>query len=110
MSLLADYFKEHGAKEIVESEKGFATYYFMDEGCYVQDIYVSPDFRREGIASQMLDEVALIAKQKGHTKLFGSCVPSANNSTDSLQAAFDYGFKLHSCRENFIVYCKEIGD
>lgn len=108
MSLLAEYFKETGHKNVIESEKGFATYYYMAEGCYVEDIFVIPACRRDGIASQMLDQIAEIAKANGVTKLIGSCVPSSNNSTASLKAAFDYGFTLHSSKENLIVYVKEI--
>jgi GNAT superfamily N-acetyltransferase len=106
MSLLADYFKEKDHKEIIESEKGFATYYFLDEGCYVQDIYVSPEYRNQGIAKKMLDEISEIATKKGYKSLYGSCCPSMKDSTSSLKAAFAYGFELDSSASNFIVYKK----
>lgn len=108
MSLLSDYLREKNLVEIVESEKGFATFYFLNEGCYVQDIFVSAEFRHQGIATKMLDEISNIARTKGYKKLFGSCVPSSDNSTSSLIAAFDYGFKLHSSKDNFILYIKDI--
>lgn len=108
MSLLADYLKEKGVKEILETEDSFATYFFMPEGCYVEDIYVAPRSRATGLARKLLDQITMIAKERGCTQLFGSCVPLAINSTDSLSAAFKYGFKLHSAKDNFIVYKKDI--
>lgn len=108
MSLLSNYFKEMKTKEIIETDNGFLTYYFTSDGLYVEDIYVSPEYRSNGLAKKMLDEVTIIAQEKGCKKILGSCIPSASNSTNSLQAAFSYGFKLHSSANNFIVYSKDI--
>ena len=107
-SLYGQYIKERLNKEILEDEKGFATYSFIDDGCYIEDIFVSKNYRQHGIAKSMLDKISIIAKEKGCTKLIGSVVPTCNGSTDSLQAAFSYGFKLDSCTQNLIVYIKRI--
>lgn len=108
MSLYADYINERTGKEIVESDKGFATYYFHKDGCYIEDIYVQPDYRKSGEASNMANKIAEIAKSKGINKLYGTVCPSANNSTDSLKVLLAYGFKLDSSISNLIALVKEI--
>lgn len=108
MSLYSEYVKERLNKEVIENENGFATYLFMDDGVYVEEIFVRKEYRNKGIAKEMLDQISVIAKNKGYKKMIGSVVPSTNGATHSLQAAFAYGFKLDSCRQGIIVYTKEI--
>lgn len=108
MSLFASYIKERENKDIIETDKGFATYYFVNDGCYIQDIYVNPDHRKECVAADMADQIASIAKEKGCDKLYGSVSPSANGSTSSLKVLLAYGFSLHSAANNFIVMVKDI--
>lgn len=107
-SLYGQYIKERADKEIIEDERGFATYLFMDDGCYIEDIFVRKEYRSKGIAKEMLDKISIIAKEKGCKKIIGTVVPSYKSSTYSLQAAFSYGFKLDSSRQNLIVYVKEL--
>ncbi len=107
-SLFGQYIKERLDKEIIEDERGFATYLFIDDGVYVEDIFVNKDYRNQGVAKEMLDKISIIAKEKGYKKIIGSCIPSSKGSTESLQAALAYGFKLDSSRQNIIVYIKEV--
>ncbi len=107
-SLFAQYIKERENKEIIESDIGFATYYFVDKNCYIQDIFVKSDFRKSGEASRLADEISKIAKENGCTKLYGSVVPSAKGSTESLHVLLHYGFKLNSSINNFIAMEKEL--
>lgn len=72
MNLYAAYLKEREGLEILELDHGFATYKLRPDGCYIQDIYVIPAFRKEGIASLIADEISRIAKQAGHHVLIGS--------------------------------------
>lgn len=108
MTLFAEYIKERLNKEIIEDERGFATYLFMDDGVYVEDIFVKKEYRDTGVAKEMLDKISMIAKDKGCKKIIGTVVPSTAGSTHSLQAAFAYGFKLDSSRQNLIVYIKDL--
>lgn len=100
------YLYEREGKEIVESEKGFATYFYLNDGCYIQDIYVKSEFRKEGVASQMADQIASIAKSKGYKTLYGTICPNANGSTESLKVLLAYGFSLDSCTTNLIAMKK----
>jgi GNAT superfamily N-acetyltransferase len=101
--------KERGVGGIVESAHGFATYHFTEEGgCYIEDIYITPEMRKDKNASLLADSITEIAKERGCTHLIGSVVPSANNSTISLKVLLGYGFTLVSSDKDLIWFRKEI--
>lgn len=108
MSLYSEYLRERENVETLESDRGFATYYFTNDGCYIKDIYVHPDHRKTGEASKLADEITKIAQEKGCNKLYGSVCPSAKGSTASLKVLLAYGFSLDSSINNFIMMVKEI--
>lgn len=108
-SLYASYILEREGKNILETDKGFATYSFIKDGCYIEEIYILPQYRKTGEASTLTDQIAEIARQNGHKKLFGSVCPSAAGSTNSLRALIAYGFKLDSSTNNFIWLTMDIG-
>lgn len=109
MSLYSNYIFEKTDKTIIETEKGFITYSFTDgKTCYIQDIYILPDFRKSNEATKLADRVTEIAKKYGCTKLIGSVIPSAKNSTDSVKVLLAYGMSLDSSTNDFILFSKEI--
>jgi hypothetical protein len=111
MSLYGDYILENRGDYIVENDKGFATYRYLNEGksVYIVDIYVKPEHRSNHVASQLADEVAKTAKlTKQSIEMLGTVVPGANKSTESLQVLLNYGMKLQSIQGNMIVMSKEI--
>lgn len=110
MSLWADYLREKTNDLVLETDKGFAVYRYLDEGktVYIVDIYVSPDFRGYKCASNIADIIVEKAKEKGCTKLLGSVVPSSKNSTTSLKVLLGYEMTLDSSTQDFILFKKEI--
>lgn len=104
------YIKEHRGDYIIENEKGFATYRIINNGTtvYIIDIYILPDFRHDGSASAIADQVVEAAKLQGCTELLGTVVPSAHNSNDSLKVLLAYGMTLQSSANDIIVFRKEI--
>ncbi len=109
-SLYAKYLKERTDDLIYESLVGFATYRYLPDqnAVYIVDIFVLPDYRKDGHATVMADKIVLEAKQKGCTKIIGSVVPSKKNSTISLKVLLGYGMKLEQASDDFIVFSKEI--
>ena len=107
-SLFAEYIKERCGKEIFETDKGFITFYAVDGGMYIEDLFIKPEFRQSREASKLADAVAMVAKERGFKKLFGSVMPSANSSTDSLMICIRYGFKLLKASDNAIWLVKEL--
>lgn len=67
-----EFLKETKGCEILEKEHGFATYYCLDENMYIEDVYVLPKFRREGVCKELDVELCQIAKEKNYKIVTGS--------------------------------------
>lgn len=108
MQHLANYLFEREGLESLVTDKGFATYVINGDDCYIKDIYVHRDFRKEGVASLLADGIAETARERGCKYLTGTVMPSANNSTDSIKVLLAYGFRLHSAVQNGIFFRKDL--
>lgn len=109
MNLYAQYLKEHHGDDIVVSEHGFATYRYLGaDTVYIVDIFILPEFRKTGEAAAIADQIIEIAKTKGCTKLLGTVVPAAKNSTDSVNVLLRYGMSLSHIDGGLVVFRKEI--
>lgn len=109
MSFYADYLRERTTDDIYECEDGFATYRFMpDQTVYIIDLYVRPQSRKLGAASNIADTIVKLAKTRGCNKLIGSVVPSTKGSTTSLKVLLGYGMHLESSGNDFIIFKKDI--
>lgn len=108
IDMYAAYLEELGAKHLYRNDKGFVIYSFIDGNCYLEEIYILPEFRGKKEFANLSDSIMTIAKQKGCKKLLGSVVPTINNSTRSLGMLLSYGAKLVSASNNFIVFEKEV--
>lgn len=110
MSLYADYLRERTTDEIVEIDDGFATYRYIENGksVYIVDIFVTPEARKYGHATQMADIICKIAKEKGCASLIGTVQVSAKGSTTSLQVLLAYGMRLDSTSGDAIILRKDL--
>lgn len=110
VEMLEAYAKERGfgPRAIFLEGIGFAIYHLHPDECYLEEIYVVPERRRDKIATKIADEVVKIAKENGISLLTGSVVPSANGASVSRKALESYGFKLYETQDDFEKYYKEI--
>lgn len=109
MSHFSAYLKEYANKHVLETEKGFATYSFVEPNTvYLENIYISPLHRDLHNATDLANQVSDIAKEKGCTKMIGSVTPSATNSTASLKVLLSYGMNLLSSQNDMIFFTKDI--
>lgn len=110
MSMYADYIRERTDDDIVESDAGFATFRFINDGksVYIIDIYVEPGHRKSGHASDLANEIAEIGRGRGCSELLGTVVPSTRGSTTSIKVLLAYGMTLHSASNDLIVFRKDI--
>jgi ribosomal protein S18 acetylase RimI-like enzyme len=102
------YIQERESTQVYETEEGFATYKINGLECYLSDIYVLPEFRKQNIASKMADQIAIIAKEQGCKYLLGSVCPTANNADTSLRVLQAYGMRLVSAKDNIIYMVKDL--
>lgn len=108
MQRLAAYLKEREDIDCIVTDEGFASYKISGEECYIRDIWVHPDYRKKGIASELADQIASIALGAGCKFLTGSVSTTANNSTASVLVLLAYGFKIHSAVQYGIFFRKDL--
>jgi ribosomal protein S18 acetylase RimI-like enzyme len=109
MSLYGNYIKEREDKDIVESDKGFATFLVLNNGeCYLQDLYVVPEYRKSGLAIDMTNEVVRIAKERGCNRLVGSVCVDDKFATHNMRIFLKYGMEIYKNSGTIIFLKKEI--
>jgi len=106
--MYSDYLTEYTDKLVLETDKGFATYSYHNDTVYLENIYVKPEHRQKHEASALANRIAMIARGKGCTKMVGSVVPSAKNSTISLKVLLGYGMQLTSAGPDIIYFQRTI--
>lgn len=109
--MFEDYANERGfGVRVFETEHGFATYYLNEDSCYIEDIYVVPDKRKNHVASMMADEISKIAKQKGICFLYGTVNKLAKSADASRKVLECYGFEklVEQLDDELEWYIKEI--
>jgi hypothetical protein len=108
MSLYGKYLAESFGKEIVEDSHGFATFSIVKDECYVENVFVLPEFRSKKKALCYIEEIVEIAKTRQCKYLTTTVNPGINNPERSMKIILSYGFKLHSCDQNKIIFMKEL--
>lgn len=106
--MYAQYLKEREDLDTLETEKGFATYRFRANDCYIQDIYVLPEYRKQGYGAVIADEIVDKAKAEGYKILTGSVDSRANGAAASTQALEAYGMKPYSVEGSLTYFYKEL--
>lgn len=109
MSMYADYVKETRGIESLETDFGFATYIIRAGECYIEDIYVKPQFRKDRVGAEMADKIRAIAKEQGCKLLTGTvnCLFHKDPST-SAKVLLAYGFKISKVVNDVIFFKMEI--
>jgi hypothetical protein len=110
MSHYGNYIKEIHNIDIIEDDKGFASYEFLEDGvsCYIRDIYIAPEYRSTKAALSYALQITEIAKNKGCNRLIGSVDPLSKTSSDSVKTLFGFGMSLLNIHGPLIYFVKEI--
>lgn len=93
-SMYAQYLEERENKFTYENKKGFITYCFSGEECFIETVYIVPAFRRSKAATNMANIVSESAKASGCKFLTCTVDPAANGSTESLKVILANEFLL----------------
>ena len=102
MSLWSEYREERNEAKFIEKENGFASYSIHNDECYLQDIYVRPEFRKTGLAKELADEVCKKAIEGNCKRLIGSVVVGTRGDSLNLRLLLEHGMKLLSVNNNII--------
>ena len=108
MSPYAKYILEREGARTIESEKGFISYKFFGQECFIHTLYVEPEYRRKGAGTEFFNQVEAIAKEAECKVCSCTVSPKAIGATDSLMAILATGFQLVSSDNEKIVLIKEI--
>lgn len=106
----ADYIKETFGKEMLQNEYGFATFYIVPETtvCYLEDIYVAPEFRRAEFGSELEDAVIKWAKERYCTEIMGSVNLNIATPERSMNVLLSRGYKLTSATPTMLYFRKQL--
>lgn len=106
-----DYIEEQLPNRFVlETSKGFLTYHTNGEECRLEEIYIKPEFRKNGIASSMYKQMESIGKEHGCTYLKGSIIIGTNNAENSMSCLLKNKFELWYTEGAMIYLKKELGE
>lgn len=108
MSHFADYIKETRGRDIIETSYGFATYIIQGPECYIEDIYISPENRVNGMASKLADKIKERAKDAGCKTLIGTVNCEFSDPSTSMLSMLHYGFKILKACPGIIILTMEI--
>lgn len=104
----AKYIKEKANHELFENEFGFITYEISKDCVHIHDLWIDPDYRIKGHASNLV-EVVIGQGEVNGCKYLTACVQiNSNNVTDTLKAQLHYGFLVVGANENEIKLAKEL--
>lgn len=112
MSHYAEYLKETGLREIIENDKGYIVFRILDGSmiCYIEIIYVAPDFRKQGVTKELEDEVIKWAKEKKCSGLMGSVNVKLSTPERSMIELIRAGYRLSHANEEMIYFVKDLGE
>lgn len=108
MSLYSDYYAERLGKSVLEVPQGFAVYKIEEDFVYIEEIYVVKEHRKSGVAKDMADAIAHVAKLEGAKRMFGSVSVNAKNATTSMKVLLAYGLEVSHLKDDLIVFVKDI--
>ncbi len=92
--MYCEYVRERLGKEYVKMDEGFAIYSFMEDAVYLEEIYVRPELRKSGVATQIADYVAQVGRNQGKKYFVGTVNPSSGGATTSLRVLLGYKMEL----------------
>lgn len=109
MSLWADYIGELRDTKFIEYEWGFISYSILPDCIYLEDVYVVPKRRREGLALRLVEEAEAHGVEAG--RKFSMAVIRLENKghTESLKAHLEVGFVPYLTENGKIWLNRKIG-
>ena len=110
MDLYFEYLAERRPEiqVIIIPEIGFATYQYLEDAVYIEEIYVRPEHRRTSTASTLSERIQKEAKERGYNTLLGTVSPSAVGATQSIQVLIAHGMAVINSTDDLIWFSKGI--
>lgn len=110
MSHYANYIKELRGAIVVEDKYGFYQYSLRPKHLYIDEFYVSPEYRGFKEAKRYIREMAKVAKDNNYKYLMGAVNLRNFNSASILYLYLRNKCKLYSAHNNYIYVTISIED
>lgn len=103
------YVKELEGLEIIESNRGFATYKIKDEEkeLWVYDVFIRPDYRGCGIALRYMQELEELAMSSKCDSLMSITNKNNNNWQRSTDLLIEFGFIVEGISDDGTIFLKK---
>lgn len=105
-----EYMKERQLCEFIEcTDSHFVSYRIEGNVCYLQDMYITPKYRKQGLSKSLVGQLELIAKKKKCKFLITTINLGCNgDNTINQKTASSNGFTEKVRSDDGIYYLKEI--
>ncbi len=103
-----EYLQEYKNHEYVENEYGFATFELTPDAIIIGDVYVRPDYRKQGFATEIITDVCAIGRKQGCKHIVATIYMGYAGKEISLLAALKFGVKIISAGADKIIVAKEL--
>ena len=110
MSHYSNYMEEAFGETVVEDEYGFYHYSLHSDCLYINNIYVSPEYRGFKIAKRYIREMAQVAKIKKYKQIIGAVSLSNKQSEKVLMTYLRNKCKISSADQYFIYVTIDVED
>jgi GNAT superfamily N-acetyltransferase len=108
MELYKQYLLERENTHLHYDEDSFIAYEFIDNYCFIKELYVSSEQRRIGKATLLVNMIQDLAKEKGMKYVMGGVCLSANGWQKSLALMYKEGYNLKEIIKDMIYLIKDL--
>lgn len=102
------YLSDKNGETLIVKDQGFFTYLRVGNELWVNDIYVSPEYRRNGIAKEFIGELGVIAKKLDCKFLIGRIDINHKDHAQALMFHMGVGAHVVKAENNQIWTCLEV--
>lgn len=93
-SLYEQYIKERENLDVIKTDRGFVIYRMKFPNCLINDIFIKKEFRQDGHASFLANQVFEICKGAGIKTVYCQTDERANGHEVSRVAIENFGFEF----------------
>ena len=110
--MFASYALEENGYLTIVREFGFVNYLVNGEECFIADMYISPEYRKQRKTLELLETVNVFAKEKGCRFLTANTYKEEDKDferyTRKVRLMIDGGFIIKSVVDNNIIWAKDV--
>ena len=108
--MYAKYVKEREGLEEIKTDRGFIHFKIKNGIGWINDIYILPEFRKDGHATFLANQVFELCKERGVKEVGCQSDERANGHDLSKTAIENFGFELYHKSGDLNYYKMEVSE